>query len=113
MRRRLTWILLCFALLGGVALLWRAGERKTSHENNLATSQGTASNGATPQAPAVTQPVAATSNVVATGSDFPYRLTNTRQNPDDLLRNEHAILLENALIDTGLSLMAIPEKLRA
>ena len=45
---------------------------------------------------------------------FPYRLTNTKQSVKDLVHNDRAILLMNALLDTSKPLnLAIPDNLRA
>src|SRR5687768_2937702 len=44
---------------------------------------------------------------------YPYRLRNTRKPLRELVRDEKAVLLANALIDTGAEAPRIPEHLRA
>src|ERR1700744_2957570 len=51
----------------------------------------------------------------ASTNRFPYRLTNTQKTLTQLLHDPHAILLQNAFIDTsaGLADLHIPDKLKA
>ncbi|MEP6662177.1 MAG: S8 family serine peptidase [Verrucomicrobiota bacterium] len=58
-------------------------------------------------------PAAANAAVTNAASPFPYRLQNTTQPLEQLVRNDHAILLRNALIDTSLRRMEIPAELRS
>ncbi|HEY1171275.1 MAG TPA: putative Ig domain-containing protein [Verrucomicrobiae bacterium] len=52
--------------------------------------------------------------VVPSDPEFPYRLRNTQATMDQLVRNDRAILLGNAFIDTGLKArLDIPEHLKA
>ena len=54
------------------------------------------------------------STAAAKTNRFAYRLTNTTKSVGQLLRDDHAILLENALIDTRQPLgFAIPQHLQA
>src|SRR6185437_7387384 len=57
----------------------------------------------------------ATNGVIAKSTNaFFYRLSNTTQTVGELSRNDHAILLENALIDSSSSeALSIPDSLRA
>jgi subtilisin family serine protease len=44
---------------------------------------------------------------------YPYRLQNTAQSIEQLARNDKAVLLRNALIDTGAKAAKIPDELRS
>ncbi len=76
--------------------------------------QSTTTSASTAPMVLLTQPRAQQPTIAKTNK-FPYRLSNTTKSVGDLLRNDHAILLENALVDTkspGVKL-AIPAHLRA
>jgi len=66
-------------------------------------------------APVIALNPSATNAVRAKSTNaFPYRLSNSTQKISELSRNSHAILLENALIDTTSSqALAIPDSLRS
>src|SRR5258708_22886330 len=106
MRRHL-WIatLASLLLLAGALLLWRAHDRwslqkKLAHRTVVTSvhSSSTAPN-------LVAVPTTAT-NVVQAGAasvktnPFAYRLSNTAKSIGQLVNDRHAILLENALIDS-------------
>ena len=79
-------------------------------KTNVAALQKTISASTAPMA-LFTQPPAS-----APGKEnkFPYRLSNTAKSVGQLLRNDHALLLENALLDTTLPIaLNIPPHLRA
>ncbi len=110
--RRKIWISIaaCLLLVTAAWLLWPRG------------------NGAVPKASAPASPVAAvapaTNTVVAakkasqlaTGTNrFAFRLSNTKASLVQLTHNAHAVLLQNAFLDTSLSLtgLDIPAKLKS
>lgn len=65
-------------------------------------------------APVVELKPAATNAVAAKSTNFPYRLSNTTLTVGELSRNSRAVLLENALIDSGKPLdLSIPDSLRS
>ncbi|MDB6109487.1 MAG: Peptidase and in kexin sedolisin [Pedosphaera sp.] len=114
-RRPLFWFLVSLACLAGAIYFWRLGDRwraEKAHAAPAATpreakpgavmrAQGSATNAAGPTAAAASGPLA-------------YRLHNTAQTLTQLARNDRAILLANALIDTGKPLdLGIPASLRA
>ncbi len=123
-RRALTFFALSLLILAGLFLLLRSGNRSAVATNQ--TSPAAAKNGAVTSAdePATTTVSESTAPVLsASGSSataaakrdwLSYRLTNTKKTSSQLLRDDGAILLENALIETGKPLgFTIPEKLRA
>jgi len=116
--RPFIWILLCLLCLAGAWLLWpRAANTQTkpsalpkvavptvttvrsaSTAPNILTGQTVSTNGATS----------------AKTNQFAYRLSNTTKTIGQLVGDRHAILLENALIDTGSPLnFSIPVHLRS
>ena len=55
-----------------------------------------------------------TANAKAVEEQYPHRLRNTKEPIGELVRNEKAVLLRNALIDTSLGTeLEIPESLRS
>lgn len=124
--RPIIWLLISLLCLGGAAYFWHLGDQWAAEK---------AAPGANP-VPAVTPPArarATTNSSTISASTAPmvllsqpaspktnavnllvHRLSNTTKTLGQLLRNDHAILLENALLDTarppGLS---VPENLRA
>jgi len=64
--------------------------------------------------PAALCPTNAVQSAATATNKFPYRLANTRKTIGELLGDRHAILLENALIDTRLKLdLTIPKNLQS
>ncbi len=118
--RRLTWILAGLLCLAGVCLLWQGRDGwlsrphrpheaaappmvTTVHSLSTAPQFLVASTNATPGG-----------TISAATNKFAYRLSNTAKSLDQLMRDDRAILLENALIDTRNPLnLSIPANLRA
>jgi subtilisin-like proprotein convertase family protein len=133
-RRPLLWFLISLACFIGAFYFWRLGD-KWQAEKSAGTNAPAApatpapSSKATPAAPArltsaskqhestapYIPPLHPMTNGVAQHStNFPYRLSNTAQAIGELVRNNKAILLENALIDSSKPIdLSIPDKLRA
>ena len=122
MRSRPTfWLLFCLLLLAGAWFFWphggkRAGERNAAaQKKNIAVPNFTTTqSGST--APQFLIGKNSTNTVLAAAktNQFPWRLTNTKKSIGELTGDRHAILLENALIDTGVKLnLAIPKNLQA
>ena len=130
-----TWALLSVALFIAAALCWHAGNRRTARE-----SRPPDTNASTPVAPAAgstailkpfpivsqlpplpvalagsaTQTTHSNASAAAQTNRFRYRLSNTAQTPAQLARNDRAVLLRNALIDTGVrGALPIPAHLQA
>jgi subtilisin-like proprotein convertase family protein len=118
--RPFIWILLCLLCLSGAWLLWPRAANTRTRPSAL---QKVA-------APTVTtvQPTSATSKiltpiytnavksslVLAGTNKFVFRLANTTKSIGQLVGDRHAILLENALIDTGSPLnFSIPTHLQS
>jgi subtilisin family serine protease len=133
--RPLTWLLLSLACFIAAVYFWRLGDKwqaqKTAHtpapaaaatpsaaSNQPVTSGGNAeivSIKSSSTAPVVELNPPATNAVVPRPTNaFPYRLSNTKQTVGELSHTHHAILLENALIDTSKPLdLQIPDSLRS
>src|SRR5882724_1112627 len=130
----LKWLLLSLACLVAVFCVWRLGEKRQAQKPAAPAAPGvdTAANPANPAAnppvrmqsttvkPASTAPIVdlhpnATNNAVVKRTNaFPYRLSNTTQGVGELSKNRHAILLENALIDSDNSqALTIPDSLKS
>ena len=116
MRSRATyWILLCLLCVAGAWFFWPRSRPPASPEKAAA-----APAAVTPRS-ASTVPnflIVSTNRAHASSSAktnrFAYRLTNTSKSIGQLMNDRHAILLENAFIDTGVPLnLAIPKKLQA
>jgi hypothetical protein len=118
--RPFIWVLLCLLCLGGAWLLWpRAANTRT---RTSALQKSAAPTVATVRsASAVSKmliPVYTNSpkagTVFAGTNKFAFRLDNTHKSIGQLTGDRHAILLENALIDTGSPLtFSIPAHLRS
>ena len=123
--RRWIWILLCLLLAAGAWLVWfshgRGGLPGRPHETAAAAPAGVS---AKRPYPAVAQAkpltILSTNNAeaakaaAARANEFRYRLSNTSRTIGELASDPHAILLENALIDTGARLnLSIPKALQA
>jgi hypothetical protein len=112
----LKWIVLCLLVAAGVWLFWPArkagvAEKKSARViSTFAHSSSTAPNlltGATTAAKANQAGGMETNR-------FAYRLANTTKSIGQLVNDRHAVLLENALIDTGSPLnFSIPAHLQA
>src|SRR5580692_7586003 len=117
MRGRAAWVVLGLLVLAG-GLWWvRTGHGPGGNNNPSSASDVSAR----PQTASAAHPgtiattVSNTANVLVPGQELKYRLSNTAKRDGDLLRNDRAILLANAVIDTTRSLdgLKIPDNLRA
>src|ERR1035437_4873182 len=118
--RPFIWILLCLLCLAGAWLLWsRAANTRTKSSappTVVAPTVTTIRSAST--APKILTPVYANSakpgTVLASTNPFAWRLSNAGKTIDQLVNDSHAILLENALIDTGSPLtFSIPTHLQS
>ena len=129
--RPLTWFLLSLLCLAGAFYFWRLGDQWEAQKRlarsavqpaaqparakpaALKTPSGVIASAST--APLAWLPLSRTNTTVAAATNkFQYRLSNTTKPVGQLLRNDHAILLGNALLDTARPVsLAIPDALRA
>ncbi len=114
--RRFMFILLCLLCGAGAWLLWHHG-RSSAEKHVIAPSAvATRSLSTAPQLlPVKAGLTKATKTAAAVNTNqFAYRLSNTTKSLDQLVHDDRAILLENALIDTANPLnLAIPANLQA
>ncbi len=121
--RPITWFVVSLLLLVGALFLWRLGNRTTAHKAPAPTAVA-AMPAQAPAVSAITTPspiIASAASVnssnrpAAAAKDFlSYRLSNTPRTMGQLMRDDKAILLENALVDTAQPVsFAIPAHLRA
>ncbi|HTX21011.1 MAG TPA: LamG-like jellyroll fold domain-containing protein [Candidatus Aquilonibacter sp.] len=118
MRLRPTiWIFVCALILAGVWFFLRVAERRPAGKSAVAPSGSAAVAAAGGQKTSVVaKPPAAAlkAGTLAKTNQFPYRLSNTAESIGELMNDPHAILLENAFIDTSKPLnLAIPKNLQA
>ncbi len=124
--KRFTWFMLSLVLFAGSAYFWRLGNQRNAEKNarpelqspsetpsgfdtNAGLQGKQASSAASPQRPDQTVAVR-----VPPDPAFPFRLRNTTNSIQSLLRVDHALLLRNVLVDTTLpSNLRIPPHLRA
>jgi subtilisin-like proprotein convertase family protein len=100
-----TWFVISLLLFGAGALVWHHAEKVRL--------SGHSGGGAKPL-PALNAPLIKAAGTNAVAGRKSYRLSNTSQNLAQLLHNNHAIILRNALIDTRRPLrLDIPAQLRA
>jgi autotransporter-associated beta strand protein len=129
--RPILWLLISLLCFGGAWYFWRWGERRAAPKpapaapapatpaapgpSSAAAAPQTVSFASTAPMPLLTRlPAGATAPAPAPLGRFPYRLSNTSKSAGQLLRDDHAILLENALVDTAQPLaLGIPPHLRA
>ncbi len=125
-RKSLFWVLLSLLCLGGALYFWHLGDQwqaeKAAARQAAEASNAAAKPAVTPHAFApgagnsASSQTSATAAVKATAKNpYPWRLKNTDEPLDRLIHNDKAILLANALLDTGkpLDLAAIPPRLKA
>ncbi|MGH7951755.1 MAG: S8 family serine peptidase, partial [Limisphaerales bacterium] len=113
--RPLIWILLCLLLAAGVWLFWpeihpaqKIAARKKNLQHGFVAVQSISPK-VLPASMAATNALALTKT-----NEFAYRLTNTKKTIGELENDPHAILLENAFIDTSEPLnLNIPKNLQA
>jgi subtilisin-like proprotein convertase family protein len=115
-KRSWIWILLCVLLLAGL-WLFRPTAQRRGHSSQSAVVPARPT--VTTTRAASTAPVLFSSANAATNSApktnaFAYRLTNTQKSLAQLMNEPHAILLENALLDTHVALnLSIPKHLQS
>jgi len=118
MRKAQRWFLVSLALFAGAWMFWQWGEQKRAagvtapaqalKPAKLVPESSPATNAAPKSAPVSESKPAATLD-----KRYPYRLANTQAGIGQLMRNDRAILLRNALIDTGIGTeLPIPAHLR-
>src|SRR5664279_2193447 len=114
--RNLFWILIGLLVLAGAWFFWPSGSRPSAQKNNSATQSaapGFVSTRSASTAP-VLFPGKTATNTVARTNQFAWRLSNTPRNIGQLMKDPHAILLANALIDIGRPLnFSIPKNLQS
>jgi subtilisin-like proprotein convertase family protein len=114
--RRFIWLVPCLLLLlAGVWLLWRLESRPAGKSAAPTGFSYTAPRPVLPgQLPAGNQSVPARVRAALATNAFALRLSNTPNSIGELVNDPHAILLENALIDTRRPLdFSIPKHLQA
>ena len=123
-KRPLTWFVICLLCLGGARYLWKLGDRWTADKQSARDAQSPPKPKPSASAREVVIPVSTAPLVLLTQpqartvapkeNKLAYRLSNTPKTAGQLLRNPHAVLLENALLDTARPIaLAIPAHLRA
>lgn len=125
-KRPSTWIVISLLSLAGAWYFWRLGDRwaveKQSAREKLAVPGKKSSRlptdvvipAATAPMVLFTQPLQAQAVAALHQDKLKYHLSNTSKTPQQMLRDAHAVHLENALIDTRLPLaLNIPAHLRA
>jgi len=118
MRSRPTiWILSSLLLLAGAWLFWPHAKRVAVKKFEPPFAGAFHSSSTAPQIffpKTVSTNSARTVAAAAKTNQFPYRLSNTTKSIGELVNDRRAILLENALIDTGAKLdFSIPKNLQA
>src|ERR1051326_5244062 len=128
--RPLTWFLLSVFFFVAAVFFWRLGDEWAAKKASSSTGQATnqpLSPGAVAKPLAQTMPIRlitqpgnlnALESAPSTNSNradrFAHRLSNTTKPFRELIRNDKAIVLQNALIDTAQTTpLSIPEHLRA
>ena len=98
--RSIISLLLCLLLAAGIWLLWPR-QARTPHAHRTAADMAAAL--AVMMPPTNSVPAHAAKTSVVSTNPFPLRLANTTKTIGELERHQHAILLENAFIDTDLN----------
>src|SRR5262249_13323903 len=118
-KRPLTWFVICLLCLAGAWYFWKLGDRWAAGKKNAPAPPAAQDPPKKPEAAAATAPTGrevvraeSTAPLAALAPPPPrvapkpdpraYRLSNTTNTAGQLLRNDHALLLENALLDTAL-----------
>ncbi len=122
MRGRSVWLVLALLCLAGGLWLLRSGHAPVGPAApgpQASSATGTSAKARAPAVPGHPGTIAATpsssANTVTPGQHLTYHLSNTTKTGQELLRNDRAILLANADIDTTLPLggLKIPDDLKA
>ena len=108
-------MVLCLLCVAGAWLFWRLENRLAEKSAAPDHFSYTAPRPVLPgQLPAASQPVPARVRAALATNKFALRLSNTAKSIGELVNDRHAILLENALIDTGSPLnFSIPKHLQS
>src|SRR5579871_1075633 len=110
-QRPLFWLTASLLGLAVGIIVWQhtARQRRAAEAARiLARDESSSVSPADPAKPAIAVASVQT-NAAAKKSRYPYRLSNTSKKLDQLLKDDHAIILVNALIDTARPLnLAIP-----
>ncbi|HEX3717944.1 MAG TPA: hypothetical protein VH595_08245, partial [Verrucomicrobiae bacterium] len=102
-----TWYLISLVLFCAAGWMWHHGEEVSARRRS---NQSTSAK----PAPSPSAPLIKASNTNAVAQRKSYRLSNTKETMSQLLRDDHAIILRNALIDTRRPVrLDIPAQLRA
>ena len=111
--RRLIWILVGLLCLAGAWMLWQQGNQSPARGRIALRSVSNALKTPTTSTTVSTN-TAKAGAALSNTNKFAFRLSNTTKSLDQLMRDDRAILLENALIDSSQPLsLAIPANLRA
>jgi len=123
LRRPMMWFALCLLCLAGAWFFWKWGDASVARRRQATPPPAAAQprSGPTSATVIISKPTsiptvnAATPGRIATNtSPLEYRLSNTTRPYRELLREDRAVLLENAIVDTAQSSqLAIPAHLRA
>jgi hypothetical protein len=120
--RTRTWSVISLLLMVGAAVCWWLGDKQIARDKAAREAvQPSAPASVIPELqrpqrdfPAPAAPTNAPSSAAAKPELYPHRLRNTAESLNSLVRNDRAILLENAWIDTKSSrALDIPQNLRA
>ena len=113
--RRHSWVyLLGLLVVAGAWLLWPRAVNTRTKPSALPTAAVTPATPVHAAAPAANILAAAATNAAPGTNKFAFRLGNTAKPLGQLVHDRHAILLENAFIDTGSPLnLSIPKHLQA
>lgn len=118
--RPILWFFISLLCLTGAYYFWRLGEQWAAQKKNqpppAPAGREAAATGRTAVVSASTSPLSSLTQLPPAASKanpLSYRLSNTTNTAGQLLRNDHAVLLENALLDTARPVaLAIPAHLR-
>jgi sugar lactone lactonase YvrE len=126
--RTRTWMLISLLCFGAAWVFWQLGEKRRLRDspppafqppksNELPRASGPSPRRAvSPPAPAATTATPTPFGLLSLAKDprFPHRLSNTRKAGDDMFRNDNAVLLRHAWIETTEGPPArVPDHLRA
>src|SRR5271170_5282043 len=115
--RRTIWILVCLLCMAGAWLLLRsAGSQHVARKNSVvpASSAIVQSISKTPAGFFASTNAAQAAALSAATNKLAYRLSNTAKTIGELLRDDKAILLDNAFIDTSAKInLSIPKHLQS
>ena len=114
--RPFIWILLCLLCLAGAWFFWRQSANPLTKPSALpkVAAPPVAATSSASTAPKILTAVSTNGATSAKTNPFAWRLSNTTKPLDQLMGDRHAILLENALIDSSQPLnFSIPKNLQS